>query len=673
MKTGVSAAIFGLFVIAGFSQNQDVVQPKLQYEVNVTKKLVQVYVLDKRGNAVADLAMADFELYDDGRLQTITDFERHELLTLTSVSPALAPAPAVRPKPAAPLSRKFFFFFDFTFNTAAGIAKSRRAALDFLKNQVRPEDQVGILSFATRKGLTLHEYLTSDFSRIRNVVEGFASGRFRGRAAMMQGGPEEEIPEGNLPASERILAAEDDLIARSAIEFASQMTELAVALRRIPGIKNIIFFSAGIPNSLLFGNADIGDPQRGKLLLRDLFDEMGKGLASSSCAVYPVNVSGRGSATFGKSDVSFQVSEFGGGTDFERENRLGDAALKQLAEDSGGKYFDNINRYEDANKTIQKTTGTFYVLGYDLEEKLDGCFHDVRVAVKRKGCSVFGQRGYFNPKPFSEYSENEKSLHVMDLALADNPMLQAAAEVPLIALPIVENEKPAVVAVLGLPADLASKILAGTAEAVGLVFDEKGGADSSARSTLTISRSNDTDAQVVIVIPASPGRLFCRAALCNMKTGEGVRGSGTVVVPEAGDSALRLDPILFLTEWRPEDIYASPGTALEDLYGFDAMEYSVLTGDFPAGVETLPAAVRVAFIEPGTEIEWIARLKGPDGEEAVSIPVAVLRETTDGSTKKLCLEFATGKLTPGVYSLFLNAREKNGFRVAGATATFTVK
>jgi len=672
MKTGVSAAFFGLFVIAGFSQTQDVVQPKLQYEVNVTKKLVQVYVLDKRGNAVADLTMADFELYDDGRLQVLTDFERHELSTAQG-SPLVVSA--VRPKPAAPLSRKFFFFFDFTFNTAAGIAKSRRAALDFLEKQVRPEDQVGILSFEMRKGLTLHEYLTSDHAQIQNVIEGFAVGQFRGRATRMQGGPEEQISGGGLPASERIRAAEDDLVERTVFDFASQMTELASVLRGIPGIKNIIFFSAGIPNPLLYGNEDIVKPERGKASIRDLFDEMCKGLAASSCAVYPVNVSGRGAATFGKSDVAFQVDDFSGGrgTDFVQADNLGDGALKKMAEVSGGKYFDNINHYEDANKTIQKTTGTFYVLGYDLEEKLDGRFHDVRVTVKRKGCAVFGQKGYFNPKPFSEYSENEKSLYVMDLALADNPMLQAAAEVPLIALPIVEKEKPAVVAVLDLPADLASKILAGTAEAVGLVFDEKSGANSSVRSTLTISRSNIADAQVAIVIPASPGRLFCRAALCNMKTGDGVRGSGTVVVPEAGDSAFRLDPILFLTEWRPEDIYAAPGAALEDLYGFDAQAYSPLTGDVPAGIETLRAAVRLTPVKPESNIELTARLKGPDGGEAVSVAVAVIRESTDGSTKKVSLEFATGKLSPGSYSLFLNAREKNSPRVAGTTAAFTVR
>ena len=54
-------------------------QQELQQEVTVTLKLVQVYVTDKKGNPVTDLSQEDFELYDKGKLQKITDFEQHVL------------------------------------------------------------------------------------------------------------------------------------------------------------------------------------------------------------------------------------------------------------------------------------------------------------------------------------------------------------------------------------------------------------------------------------------------------------------------------------------------------------------------------------------------------------------------------------------------------------------
>ena len=55
-------------------------QEELLHEVVVTLKLVQVHVTDKQGNPVTDLNQSDFILYDNGRLQKITEFERHALL-----------------------------------------------------------------------------------------------------------------------------------------------------------------------------------------------------------------------------------------------------------------------------------------------------------------------------------------------------------------------------------------------------------------------------------------------------------------------------------------------------------------------------------------------------------------------------------------------------------------
>ena len=54
-------------------------QEALQHEVVVTLKLVQVFVTDKKGNPITDLTKDDFILYDNSKLQTITDFEKHIL------------------------------------------------------------------------------------------------------------------------------------------------------------------------------------------------------------------------------------------------------------------------------------------------------------------------------------------------------------------------------------------------------------------------------------------------------------------------------------------------------------------------------------------------------------------------------------------------------------------
>jgi len=78
----------GLVASAGiYSSPQDAVRPQkpLQHEVSVTLKLIQVFVTDKTGKPVLDLTKDDFILYDDGRPQKLTEFEKHVLSPLSSL------------------------------------------------------------------------------------------------------------------------------------------------------------------------------------------------------------------------------------------------------------------------------------------------------------------------------------------------------------------------------------------------------------------------------------------------------------------------------------------------------------------------------------------------------------------------------------------------------------
>ncbi len=82
-KIFFSFLLLALFLQFSFHElNSDPLQVKgdqeeLKHEVVVVLKLVQVYVSDKKGSPVTDLEKSDFTLYDSGKLQTVTDFERH--------------------------------------------------------------------------------------------------------------------------------------------------------------------------------------------------------------------------------------------------------------------------------------------------------------------------------------------------------------------------------------------------------------------------------------------------------------------------------------------------------------------------------------------------------------------------------------------------------------------
>ncbi len=94
-------------------------QKTFQQEVVVTLKLVQVHVTDKKGNPITDLTKDDFILYDNRKLQTITDFEKH-LLAIPEKPVKLGKKAIERieeiklppsPDMSSRLNRKFVFLF----------------------------------------------------------------------------------------------------------------------------------------------------------------------------------------------------------------------------------------------------------------------------------------------------------------------------------------------------------------------------------------------------------------------------------------------------------------------------------------------------------------------------------------------------------------------------------
>src|SRR5690349_9751070 len=69
---------FALLVPANAQQSSSSQEPQKNTEevVRITTNLVQVdaAVTDRQGHPITDLRKEDFEVYEDGRLQTITNF-----------------------------------------------------------------------------------------------------------------------------------------------------------------------------------------------------------------------------------------------------------------------------------------------------------------------------------------------------------------------------------------------------------------------------------------------------------------------------------------------------------------------------------------------------------------------------------------------------------------------
>jgi VWFA-related protein len=511
-------------------------------------KLIQVYVTDKKGNPVLDLTKDDFIVFDEGQRQALTEFERH-VLTLPAEKEK-APA-EVMETPAPPardlMPRKFFLLFDFAYNNAKGILKAREAALRFIDTQLQTQDEVGVLSYSAMKSLKLHEYLTTDHKKVREAVRGFGVEQVLGRAENFEEKYWRSVTgEKALDASEwmaktdtlrppaaggefaqKMQIAEDSRV--QVLNLGQRLSDLAKALRYIPGHKHIILFSSGVPYSLIYGiqgpfgatkaEADsINRPGRfeswGESLLRQKFEDMLKEMSSANCAIYALDTMELGSGI--KTDTRM----------------LGVFSLQKMTSATGGKYFGNINNYEKHIEKIKDLTGCYYVLGYYVDDMWDGAYHEIKVEVAKPGCKVHAQKGYFNPKPFEEYNELERMLHLVDLALSEEPLFQTPVRFPLEVVPCqaAAADKNLCLAA-EIPVDKIRDVLAGKAEFVAVIFDDE--------ENIVALKRNEKRTHTLIgevfsfsdVFFLPPGEYQCRLVIRNLETGRGAVASTTAVIP----------------------------------------------------------------------------------------------------------------------------------------------
>ncbi len=685
---------------------------QLRSDVTVTVKLIQAYVTNKDGKPVTDLTAADFEVTDNGKPVAITHFEKHIVGGGQIASPAPVQPASSQPQPvqAPRLSRKFFLFFDFAFIDQRSARKAREAGLQFIDNEVKPGDEVGVLSFSSMRGLTIHEYLTTDIPRIRQIVDGFGTKSVVGRAESLTNFiyADELAHKSSDPLmADRLLgraAATDEFFNNlallqgggavdpgrratyvdQAMRFAEMFENLARALRYVPGWKNIIFFSGGIARSLLYGNRnlvaptiDASNPEatldsmrrfdeaHSDTGVRTKFTDALKELKTANTPIYAIDCSHPQSEV----DIENPVASSTGGREL-----VGKDSLMQLAKETGGKYFANTMDYRVALSTIEDVTSAYYVLGYSVPAAWDGKFHKVKVAVNRKDSRVSSQSGYYNPKPFNDLSQFEKLLQITDLALSEVPEAQAAPELAMAALPLESGGRTIMAAFVKLPGEAAEKILGGGAEAFLLIFDELQGKTSVKNFRLKTPDVPKEAYFPVFFLAADPGRYTCRMVLQNKATGLGARGSASLVIPQFKDAPIRLDPPLFLeVNAKGGDIGATEDATLHRVYGYDPASYAPQPGDFPEGTTKILAALRCRLADSGAELGITASIENPAAPGHVNVPVSVLNQHGAGQIRTYLIELAPEALKAGAYTLTITAAGKDGAAGAYTEAKLKVK
>jgi len=407
-------------------------QPGLSFEETVQLVEVPVYVMGPDGTPITDLNSADFSIKDNGKAQQIAFFE-------------LIDYGAAQAEQTVQFPRQFFFLFDMVLSSASGLIKARESAASFVEHQLGPRDLAAVGVLTASEGFKLLANFTGDRPTVLEALRTLgviqSSGQIKG-------------PQGFPFLSGESLVAVNDSGGKGAGEAAEAMERatkyaqlsdmrryrgyastmvfsldgLATAMRSVSGSKQLILFSEGIHDRALTGKSldDLAidaerqmsadttglsmidtDSSYGDIALRDNLDSAIRRLAGNDVHVHAIDIAGLRLA-----DTS--GSEFGSG-------RRASSSLAVLAAETGGQLFEGSNDLSGGLEQIQSRTRAVYLLAYyPTDIGLEGKYHKLEVRVERPKTNWVARPGYFEDKPYAQYTPLERQFQLADAIIKDS-------------------------------------------------------------------------------------------------------------------------------------------------------------------------------------------------------------------------------------------------------------
>jgi VWFA-related protein len=387
-------------------------QPPTQ-TIKVTTRLVQINVLvhDHHGNPVGDLTKNDFEVTDQGKVQTIS------LFTVDTIAPAggrasgQPSAPAMAPNVVtnrperqgnAPTSVTVLLLDLYNTKITDQMA-TRRQIVRFLR-QIRPEDRVALYVLRGSGFTVVHDFTDNSESlltALAKVVPGFSH--------ELDASDFDAANTGNDNMDSFIdganLAMSNFFTRNRILNTCTAFKTLADHLAGLPGRKNLVWVSGGFPISFGYGDpADQADQGRiasvaaqDRELFADYIEEASTAMNTANVAVYPVDA--RGLLGLPMADASKNVKVDPRTHSIPKQMMTVDQrnmdTMHYIADLTGGRAFMNRNDIDGAIREAIDDSSVTYTLGYYAsEENWDNKFHKIKVKVDRSGVTVRTKKGY---------------------------------------------------------------------------------------------------------------------------------------------------------------------------------------------------------------------------------------------------------------------------------------
>ena len=394
-------------------------------EVRITN--VEAVVTDRAGKPVRGLTKDDFEIYQDGVEQEITNFAEitEEVPSATMNTVATDAAAGVAAAAPAPFRRRLItVLVDDASLTMAGRNAVLPQLRKFLTEQVRPGDAVGILDWQNSLKVELEP--TSDHAAIVAAVDRLA-GRAPNPAAGWRADLEREIL--GLIAAYKSRGEQPPIDSGISIA-SSHANRLSAAMRqKIAAIQSVISAMRGMDGRKVlvvltqslsanpgqeafefidsireqFAGGNLFNPLSESRIyeIQNVVPEIASAANSAGITLYPIHAGGKG---LGINDIDASGSLNIG----MRPVLASDTSMQTMhaiANDTGGKALTGSTNWQLAFNTIATDLSTYYSLGYRSAGERQDRLRNVDVRLKKKGYTVRNRKAVIEKTPASEMSD----------------------------------------------------------------------------------------------------------------------------------------------------------------------------------------------------------------------------------------------------------------------------
>jgi VWFA-related protein len=383
--------------------------------VKISTNLIQidVTVTDKKGNIVTDLKPEDFEIYENGEKQSITNFSfvsnvKAQTETIKNSANSNVPVPPTELK-AGQVRRTLALVVDDLSLSFESVYQVRRALKKFVDEQMQAGDLVAIIR--TGAGIGALQQFTSDKKQLYAAIEKVRwNPQGRGRIGAFQPAEPtalEQAKAGGADISDEQLEAEKNSN-RSTEDFRESVFATGTlgalkfiigGMNELPGRKSIVLFSDGFQ---LFDKTDNGSQEQSRIF--DFLNQLTDLANRASVVVYTLDARGLQSTALTAADNVIDSSgEKVSMLQSDRSDELFETqqGLIYLARQTGGAAIINNNDLSDGVRKILNDQ-SYYLVGYQpdsntFDEKTRR-FNKLTVKVRREGLTVRYRNGFFNIK-----------------------------------------------------------------------------------------------------------------------------------------------------------------------------------------------------------------------------------------------------------------------------------